>query len=75
MAANCATTGNKTELETLGSFEETASSVPLIDLLRGCDGQDGLPGRDGKDGEPGPPGPQGPQGPGGPRSAGVTYIK
>ena len=69
---------NKTELETIGSFEEAALRIPLIDLLRGRDGRDGLPGRDGKDGEPGPQGQQGPPGPQGPqgsRSAGVTYIR
>ena len=68
----------------MGSFENAASRIPLIDLLRGRDGRDGLPGRHGEDGEqgprgePGPPGPQGPdglQGPPGPRSAGVTYIR
>ena len=87
VAVNCVPTGNKTELETLdgfedkeilGSFEEAALRIPLIDLLRGRDGRDGLPGRDGKDGEPGPPGQQGPpglQGPPGTRSAGVTFIR
>ena len=68
-------TKNSTELETLGSFEDVASRIPIIDLLRG---RDGLPGRDGErgpQGERGPPGPQGDQGSPGPRSAGVTYIR
>ena len=78
--ANCAPSENlnTTELKTLDSIEEAISCVPLIDLLRGCDGRDGLPGRDGEDGKPGPQGeqgPPGPQGPAGPRSAGVTYIR
>ena len=71
-------TTNITELETLDSFENAASRIPLIDLLRGRDGRDGLPGRDGEkgaQGEQGPAGPQGDQGPPGPRSAGVTYIR
>ena len=71
-------TGNTTELKTLDGIEDAISRVPLIDLLRGCDGRDGLPGRDGEDGNPGPQGEQGPpghQGPPGPRSAGVTYIR
>ena len=77
----CAPTVNITELQTLGSFENAVSRIPLIDLLRGRDGRDGLPGRDGVDGKPGPqgeqgpPGPQGDQGPPGPRTAGVTYIR
>ena len=73
-----APTGNKTELLTLGDFEDKVSALPLIELLRGRDGRDGLPGRDGVDGERGPQGeqgPAGPQGPPGPRSAGVTYIR
>ena len=68
-------TKNTTEL---GTLEEVASRIPLIDLLRGRDGRDGLPGRDGEkgaQGEQGPAGPQGDQGPPGPRSAGVTYIR
>ena len=75
---HCSPTGNTTELKTLGNFEDAASSIPLIDLLRGRDGRDGLPGRDGEkgaQGEQGPAGPQGDQGPPGPRSAGVTYIR
>ena len=71
-------TGNKTELLTLGEFEDKVSALPLIELLRGRDGRDGLPGRDGVDGERGPQGEQGPPGPQGeqgPRSAGVTYIR
>ena len=71
-------TGNKTELLTLGDFEDKVSALPLIELLRGRDGRDGLPGRDGVDGERGPQGEQGPPGPQGqqgPRSAGVTYIR
>ena len=74
--------GNNTNLETLGSFEDIASRIALIDLLRGRDGRDGLPGRDGEDGElgpqgeQGPPGPQGDQGPKGDQgAAGVTYIR
>ena len=74
--------GNNTNLETLGSIEDKASRIALIDLLRGRDGRDGLPGRDGEDGEPGPqgeqgpPGPQGDQGPKGDQGpAGVTYIR
>ena len=71
---NCVPTGNITELQTLGSFENAASRIPLIDLLRGRDGRDGLQGKDGVDGKPGPqgeqgpPGPQGDQGPPGPRT-------
>ena len=75
---HCSPTGNTTELKTLDGIEEAISRVPLIDLLRGCDGRDGLPGRDGEDGKPGPQGEQGPPGPQGspgPRSAGVTYIR
>ena len=75
---HCAPTGNKTELLTLGDFEDKVSALPLIELLRGRDGRDGLPGRDGVDGERGPQGEQGPPGPQGqqgPRSAGVTYIR
>ena len=71
-------TGNKTELLTLGEFEDKVSALPFIELLRGRDGRDGLPGRDGVDGERGPQGEQGPPGPQGrqgPRSAGVTYIR
>ena len=71
-----------TELETLGSFEDIASRIALIDLLRGRDGRDGLPGRDGEDGKPGPQGEQGPPGPKGKKgpkgdqgAAGVTYIR
>ena len=77
IAVHCAPRSNKTstELETLGSFENAPSRIPLIDLLRGRDGRDGLPGRDGEDGKPGPQGEQGPPGPQGPRSAGVTYIR
>ena len=48
-------TENTTGLEVLGSFEDAASRIPLIDLLRGRDGRDGLPGRDGEKGEQGPP--------------------
>ena len=68
-------TRNSIDTETLGSLENAASRIPLIDLLRG---HDGLPGRDGErrpQGEQGPPGPQGIQGLPGPRSTGVTYIR
>ena len=64
-----APTKNTTEIQLLSDLEDAASRIPVIDLLRGRDGQDGLPGRDGEDGKPGP------QGPPGPRSAGVTYIR
>ena len=63
------------ELATNGD-EESATSCPSLELLRGRDGRDGMPGlsgRDGKDGEKGdsgdvgPPGIQGPIGPPGAR--------
>ena len=71
---------NNTNLETLGSFEDIASRIALVDLLRGRYGQDGLPGRDGEDGEPGPqgeqgpPGPQGDQGPKGPTAKSAVGV-
>ena len=80
---HCVPTKNSTDIEILdiGSLENVAARIPLIDLLRGRDGRDGQPGKDGEDGKPGPqgeqgpPGPQGDQGPAGPKGAGVTYIR
>ena len=76
-------TQRNTEITNNGN-EDSTTSFPHIELLRGRDGRDGLAGRDGKDGEKGdrghigiqgPPGLQGPPGSPAPNSGGVLYTR